>query len=64
MISFASEFIPKVLDKRAYELGDAGFLAVGKPMENPIFESFNDSFCDEYLNVNWFLSVELETIYF
>jgi putative transposase len=30
----------------------------GKPTDNPFIESFNGSFLDECLNVNWFLSLE------
>jgi len=30
----------------------------GKPTDNPFIESFNGSFRDECLNVNWFLSLE------
>lgn len=29
-----------------------------KPVANAFTESFNGSFRDEYLNVNWFLSIE------
>jgi len=34
------------------------FSRPGKPMDNAMIESFNGSFRDECLNVNWFLSVE------
>jgi len=34
------------------------FSRPGKPTENPFIESFNGSFRDECLNVNWFLSLE------
>jgi putative transposase len=34
------------------------FSRPGKPMDNAIVESFNGSFRDECLNVNWFLSIE------
>ena len=30
----------------------------GKPTDNPFIESFNGSFRDECLNVNWFLSLQ------
>ena len=54
-----SEFISKVLDKWAYEHGvTMDFSRPGKPMDNAIIESFNGSFRDECLNVNWFLSIE------
>lgn len=54
-----SEFISKVLDKWAYEQKVAlDFSRPGKPTDNPFIESFNGSFRDECLNVNWFLSME------
>jgi putative transposase len=34
------------------------FSRPGKPMDNAMIESFNGSFRDECLNVNWFLSME------
>ncbi len=54
-----SEFISKALDKWAYENGVAlDFSRLGKPTDNAFIESFNGSFRDECLNVNWFLSLE------
>jgi putative transposase len=54
-----SEFISKALDKWAYDNGVAlDFSRPGKPTDNPFIESFNGSFRDECLNVNWFLSLE------
>jgi putative transposase len=54
-----SEFISKVMDKWAYEHGvTIDFSRPGKPMDNALVESFNGSFRDECLNVNWFLSME------
>jgi putative transposase len=54
-----SEFISRVLDKWAYENGVAmDFSRPGKPMDNAMIESFNGTFRDECLNVNWFLSME------
>ena len=54
-----SEFISKVLDKWAYEHQvELDFSRPGKPTDNPFIESFNGSFRDECLNVNWFLSME------
>jgi putative transposase len=54
-----SEFISKALDKWAYENGVAlDFSRPGKPTDNAFIESFNGSFRDECLNVNWFLSLE------
>ena len=53
-----SEFISKVLDKWAYEREvTMDFSRPGKPMDNAMIESFNGSFRDECLNVNWFLSI-------
>jgi putative transposase len=54
-----SEFISKALDKWAYENGVIiDFSRPGKPMDNALIESFNGSFRDECLNVNWFLSFQ------
>lgn len=54
-----SEFISKALDKWAYDNGvELDFSRPGKPTDNPFIESFNGSFRDECLNVNWFLSLE------
>jgi putative transposase len=54
-----SEFISKVMDKWAYENQvTLDFSRPGKPTDNPFIESFNGSFRDECLNVNWFLSLD------
>jgi putative transposase len=54
-----SEFISKQLDRWAYENKvTLDFSRPGKPTDNPFIESFNGSFRDECLNVNWFLSME------
>jgi putative transposase len=54
-----SEFISRALDKWAYDHGVVmDFSRPGKPMDNATVESFNGSFRDECLNVNWFLSME------
>ena len=54
-----SEFISKALDKWAYENNiTLDFSRPGKPTDNPFIESFNGSFRDECLNINWFLSLE------
>jgi len=54
-----SEFVSKVLDKWAYEHGvTMDFSRPGKPTDNAMIESFNGTFRDECLNVNWFLSLE------
>ena len=54
-----SEFISKALDLWAYENGvTLDFSRPGKPTDNPHIESFNGSFRDECLNLNWFLSLE------
>jgi putative transposase len=54
-----SEFISKALDKWAYDNQvTLHFSRPGKPTDNPFFESFNGSFRDERLNVNWFLSLK------
>ena len=52
-----SEFISKVRDKWAYDNHvKLSFSRPGKPVDNAFIESFNGSFRDECLNVNWFLS--------
>jgi len=54
-----TEFVSRALDKWAYEKGVVmDFSRPGKPMDNATVESFNGSFRDECLNVNWFLSME------
>ena len=54
-----SEFISKALDLWAYENGvTLDFSRPGKPTDNPFIESFNGSFRDECLNLNWFLSLD------
>lgn len=54
-----SEFISKELDLWAYENEvTLDYSRPGKPTDNPYIESFNGSFRDECLNVNWFLSLE------
>jgi putative transposase len=54
-----SEFISKALDKWASEnVVRLDFSRPGKPTDNAVIESFNGSFRDECLNVNWFLSLE------
>lgn len=53
-----SEFISKALDQWAYENNVIlDYSRPGKPTDNPFIESFNGSFRDECLNVNWFLSL-------
>lgn len=53
-----SEFISKDLDRWAYDNQvTLDFSRPGKPTDNPFIESFNGSFRDECLNVNWFLSL-------
>jgi len=54
-----SEFISRAMDKWAYDHGAVmDFSRPGKPMDNATVESFNGSFRDECLNVNWSLSME------
>jgi putative transposase len=53
------EFISKAVDKWAYENKvTLDFSRPGKPTDNAFVESFNGSFRDECLNVNWFLSLD------
>lgn len=53
------EFISRALDAWAY-LNDVklDYSRPGTPTDNAYIESFNGSFCDECLNVNWFMSLE------
>ncbi len=54
-----SEFISKVMDCWAYEWGvEMDFSRPGKPTDNARVESFNGQLRQEYLNANWFLSLE------
>ncbi len=58
-IQNGSEFIPKRMDKWAYEHGvTMDFSRPGKPTDNPFIESFDGSLRDECLNTHWFLSLE------
>jgi putative transposase len=58
-----SEFISKVMDRWAYDNGvKLSFSRPGKPVDNAFIESFNGSFRDEWLNVNWFMSIEDEKL--
>jgi len=52
------EFISKALDQWAHENGvTLDFSRPGKPTDNAFIESFNGSFRDECLNINWFQSL-------
>lgn len=52
------EFIPKALDRWAYENGATlDFSRPGKPTDNAFVESFNGRLRDECLNTHWFLSL-------
>ena len=54
-----SEFISKAMDLWAYQNGvTLDFSRPGKPTDNPPIESFNGSFRDECLTLNWFLSLD------
>ncbi len=56
---YGPEFVSLALDKWAYDNGVVlDFSRPGKPTDNPFIESFNGSFRDECLNVNWFMSLE------
>jgi putative transposase len=53
------EFISRALDTWAYlNKVHLDYSRPGKPTDNPHIESFNGSFRDECLNVNWFMSLE------
>jgi putative transposase len=52
------EFVSKALDQWAYENRvTLDFSRPGKPTDNAFVESFNGSFRDECLNVNWLQSL-------
>jgi len=54
-----SEFISKAMDKWAYERGvELDFSRPGKPTDNARVESFNSRPRQEWLNANWFLSLD------
>jgi len=55
---YGPEFVSLSLDQWAYDNSVVlDFSRPGKPTDNPFIESFNGSFRDECLNVNWFLSL-------
>lgn len=48
----------RALDEWAWQKGvELYFIEPGKPTQNPYIESFNNSFRDECLNMNWFTSL-------
>lgn len=57
------EFIPKALNKLAYENKIIlDFCRLGKPTDNAYIESFNGSFRDEYLNIHWLICLRLMSL--
>ena len=53
------EFISRALDALAYfNRVKFDYFRPGTPTNNPHIESFNGSFRDECLNMNWFMSLE------
>lgn len=53
------EFVSKALDLWDYDNQVIlDFPRPGNPTDNPFIESFNGSFRDECLNLNWFLSLD------
>ncbi len=53
------EFISRALDTWAYfNKIKLDYSRPGTPTDNPHIESFNGSFRDECLNMNWFMSLE------
>lgn len=53
------EFISRALDAWAYfNRVKLDYSRLGTPTDNAHIESFNGSFRDEYLNMNWFISSE------
>ena len=58
-VDHGPEFTSKRLDQWAYLNGvELGFSRTGKPTDNAFIESFNERLRQEYLNENWFLSLE------
>jgi len=58
-VDSGSEFISKDFDRWVYEnIVLLDFSRPEKPTDNPFIESFNGSFRNECLNVNWFLSLD------
>ena len=58
-VDHGPEFTSKLLDQWAYLNGvELGFSRTGKPTDNAFIESFNGRLRQEYLNENWFLSLE------
>jgi putative transposase len=54
-----SEYISRAPDKWAYDYRvTLDFSVPGRPTDNLYFESFNGRLRHEYLDVNWFLSVD------
>jgi putative transposase len=54
-----SEFTGKDFDRWAHQNSiTLDYSRPGKPTDNPFIESFNGSFRDECLNLNWFLSLK------
>lgn len=54
-----SEFINKDLEHWTYENNvTLDFSIAGKITDNPYIESFNGSFQDDFLNINWFMSLD------
>lgn len=53
------KFFSRVLDAWAYfNKVNLDYSRPGTPTDHPYIESFNDSFRDECLNMNWFMSLE------
>jgi len=54
-----SEFTGKDFDRWAHQNNvTLDYSRPGRPTDNPFIESFNGSFRDECLNINWFLSLQ------
>jgi len=52
------EFICLALDKWAYQKVIELHFSTGNPTDNAFIESFNGNVRDEFLNMNWFSSLE------
>lgn len=59
VIDNGTEFTSKELDAWAFKRGvELHFIRPGKPVDNAYCESFNGRFRDEFLNENWFESID------
>jgi putative transposase len=59
LIDNGTEFRSRALDAWAYQHGvELHFIDPGKPIQNPVTESYNGRMRDECLNVNWWATLD------